>query len=467
MGGTRDPENAETLRCVGAVEDCLAFERDWQYPLTTNDNPEVAARVQALWSEQDTHRDFGMYRNYDPEKYDVASPEDVPWEAYESIGHMLLPMTGFDFERDFFQKMQDAEQDLSNNPQSFAARLHNHLAQYHNYFPGGQAWLPQEIPNVVKRMLYAASTSYAHPLSNAKTVTQRVVDLPGWGHLLRDGVAKLEIELEGVDERDREGDRGAPVSGMHLNWPYRIADHKELHRVTIVRQVRRWRIVVDREVIGQLSANEQALLEAKKQLEALSDLKPMFVSGVCSLEFQTHMPWAGAAPLTSPMDAVRKTDHLTRPLNLIGFRPVPKPVLDPNGRIASPIAPRDADQNRPVPIDEYEFVRQDGLLTSPCFDGVCRAGPPLWRRARHKYWAESTLNQRRQDLYAPGGPGRKRDKAEWRNLNQDLDHHMAEWEEEIRRDRGAPALDRRRSRDDVRSSASLAGGVPNLARLKL
>ena len=78
----------------------------------------------------------------------------------------------------------------------------------------------------------------------------------------------------------------------------------------------------------------------------------------------------------------------------------------------------------------------------------------------------------------PGGPGAEDAERSFRRgeLRQRLDDDelslRKRWQalralEESRREDGVPSPARQRSRDDLRSSASLAGAVPSLARLKL
>ena len=506
MGGTRESENAETLRTVGTIEQCRAFECGWQYPLTANDNPEVAARVQALWGDYDTKRLFGAYEVGDVVASGVHHYEDVA-PLCHTIAKLPLPLRATETERpyrlrpgeddapqtlkeQFFESMATAEQRLE-DPSSYSALLHNQLGQYQQAFPGEpHREVEGDMLGVTKRLLYSASRSYDHPLCNAHTVEQPLYpqNPEAWENMYN-GIARLEIELECVDEKCSEGG-GTPVSGMHLNWPYHPDDSAyEFHRVTIVRQVRRWRIVVDRDKLEWLSLNERALEVARQQLEALSQLKPMFVSGICHFHYVTQD--GQGFPQTSAIAALDQETYIAWPLHLIEFRSNPKPVLDSRGRLASPIALRDAPPASRVPISEYELVRTGRWLNSPHLLGHpdCRVGQQLLRQWRTKCRLKSVLHKTLADTYAPGKPGAERAKAEWGAMNEARkeDPRMARANEQQRRDRAAllrqreaeirrdprhgrapPLLsERSRSRSWMQEEASLAGGVPNLARLKL
>ena len=504
---TGRPPAADELRILGLIEQGVAFERGWQYPITTKQNPEVAARVQALWSDYNTKRLFGTY-----EMIDIAARrviyEDVP-PLYHTITKLPLPLRATETERpyrlrpgeddapltlkeQFFNSMATAELRLD-DPTSYAAMLHGQLSRYAEEFPGApHSEIEADMLGVIKRLLYSASQVYGYPLCNAKTLTQTLMppNPERWKHM-DGGFARLEIEFECVDEKCSE-DGSAPVSGMHLNWPYHkdgIAD--EHHRVTIVRQVRRWRIVVDRDKLEWLAValDEQALEAAIGQLEALSKIKPMFVSGVCFFHYVTEDSQGNLHP--SAVSAHRRNVCMDSPLHLIEFRTVdPEPVRDFHGRPASPLKP----------ISEYKLMRKE--LPSPRLSGHldCRVGQQLWRDSCTKVRAALAWHRAAERAARPPNPeqpegGRSYQRAveEWGGMNEarrkDPAMESAREEEsrrraglmrpddeyELARDTHRPSLNRRRSsRDAIRrgesSAPALVAGppsLPSLTQLKL
>ena len=116
-------------------------------------------------------------------------------------------------------------------------------------------------------------------------------------------------------------------------------------------------------------------------------------------------------------------------------------------------------------------------------------GQQLLRHWRTKCRVKSVLHKTLADTYRPEGPGAERAKAEWGGMNEARkeDPRMAKASEQQRQDRAAllrlredelrrdprrgrapPLLsERSRSRSWMQEDASLAGGVPNLARLRL
>ena len=485
MGGTRDSENAETLENIGMVQQCLAYGCDWQYPLTTNENPDVANRVQDIWSLWETKRDFGkngddsglygpLSFKYHKAFYDFIARLPLPFDRPTDQFRALEKDRGVPYQDEFRTLLSSVEADAESNPASYAFQMNGRIQHYGDKFPDlDHDSLVQDSTTVVTRLLKIAADAYGSQLCDQKTLKQLLMP-PGARSLpvnANNALAQLEIEFECKQEKAPAG--ATPVSGIHLSWPVRInGDRWEYHRATIVRQVRRWRIVLNHDNIRKLLTDPQSLRKAKEQMNVLSKLRPMFVSQGVAFVFDANED--------NPFFANQHYQRI-QGCNLISFREVPDSFFR---REPSQTAPRER-----VPFDSYWLLRNDELLTSPRFEGFteCKARKQLWREVNQKRRVKSVLDKTLADTYRPEGPGAERAKAEWGAMSKELDEDpyleedyqkqsdrranlmRPQWEEEMRRERGdrddgAPSLDRQRS---YSAQARLAGGVPNLARLKL
>ena len=462
MGGTRESENAETLDNIGLVQQCLAYGCDWQYPLTVNENPEVAKRVQELWRPWQTKRDFGMndqdWRmplalrgDYEAAIYDFIARLPLPFDRPTNQFRARGPDDGESYQDEYRRLLGTVDADLQDQT-SLAHQLGNRIVHdYANNFPLlNHVDFANNPVAVVKKLVHMAGSAYGQQLCDQKTLKQFFTSQ---GPVSKDyeayALGHLEIEFECKPEMSCE----EPVSGIYLGWPVRLIESQwEFFRFTIVRQVKRWKIVLNNNNINRLLAQPEELLKAKELMNRLSKLRPMFVAQGKSYEYNG----IDDNPLTAGAG-----HHETEHCNLISF--LPEPLAG----------------NR-VPLNRYLLVRNHELLTSPWFEGFmdCKASKQRWRDLNQKRQLCSAWEKVRSDTYAPGKPGADRDMDEYDEIvrgeipkafERRAEELRAEREREMERERPPFLRDRDRSRSRSRSrlGAHLAGGVPNLARLKL
>ena len=486
MGGTRDSENAETLDSLGLVQECLSHGCDWQYPLTVNQNPEVARRVQEIWALWETKRDFGM----NDQDWQMPTTLRGPYDRaiFDFIARLPLP---FDRATNRFRKREDTDQnfyqdeyqrllgtveaDIQRDGTSLAHQLHTRIVQdYATKFPDLDHNLVNNAVALVKKLLHVAHSAYGNEICDSKTLKQFFThDGPVSGYSGVPVLGLLEIEFECKPEMSCE-----PVSGIYLGWPVRRNGNQwEYLRYTIVRQVKRWRIVLNHASINRMLQSPDELLKAKELMSRLSKIRPMFVAQGTGFQYNGFD--------NDPLRAYNAQE--TNQCNLINFLDV--------GNLPGPLA-----GNR-VPFDRYWLVRNDELLTSPRFVGFmdCKATKQRWRELNQKRRLCSVFEQVRSDTYAPGKPGADRAVEEFEGINnkeipkgfvryakavqrEQAQENARKRAIEMARDRAAlaaardgeadppPFLSQRsrsRSRHEDSFSSSHAGGVPSVARLKL
>ena len=300
---------------------------------------------------------------------------------------------------------------------------------------------PQDVPQIYKELLQAELNAFNNALTKMATIENVPLTLAGGLF-----VGSLDLELDCRAEDHNEGP--SAVAGIHTSYPRIWSNDRTVHHyhTSIVRRVRRWRFRLERDTLER--ADDTTLEICLHKLRDITKHAPRLVNGLSWHKFRNG----------ELVDSVHYKHY-----SLLG--------LSPND---------DERTHGDAPYSGFAKTMSLSFFRSASTD--CSLWTELQTRLRTKL-ASLAMWQRAAEraaerVYMPGGPGAE-DAARsfWRGqLRQRLDDDQLSLRErgqalralqEIQRDRGVPSPARQRSRDDLRSSASLAGGVPSLARLKL
>ena len=301
---------------------------------------------------------------------------------------------------------------------------------------------PQDVPQVHKELLQAELNAFNNELTKWATIE----NVPLKAQNDQSPMGWLDLELDCRAEDHDEGP--AAVAGIHTSYPRIWPNDRTVHHyhTSVVRRVRGWRFRLEED---ELKKAENVDLEMFLQkLQDIAKHVPRLVNGLSWHKFQNG----------ELVDSVHHKQY-----SLLGLLP----NEDERTRGAAPYR---------------GFAKTMTLHHFRSKSTDCNLWTELQTRLRTKLeslimWQRAAARAAHR-VYMPGGPGAEDAKRSFRRgqLRERLDDDELSLRErgqalraleEIQRDGGVPSPDRQRSRDDLRSSASLAGGVPSLARLKL
>jgi len=301
---------------------------------------------------------------------------------------------------------------------------------------------PQNEPQIHKELLQAELNAFNNELTKWATIENvplKVEDdesTVGW----------LDLELDCRAEDHDEGP--AAVAGIHTSYPRIWPGDRTVHHyhTSVVRRVRRWRFRLQKDKLERADDGDLEILLHK--LRDIAKHVPRLVNGLSWHKFQNG----------ELVDSVHHKQY-----SLLGLLP----NEDERTRGAAPYR---------------GFAKTMTLHYFRSRSTDCNLWTELQTRLRTKLESLVAVRQAAaraaHRVYMPGASGAEDAARSFQRgqLRQRLDDDELPLRErgqalraleESRRERGVPSPARQRSRDDVRLSASLAGGVPSLARLKL